>query len=95
MKRGGATFDAKKDEKRLDRQHAHVWHVMRDGRWHTLADIERRTSHPQASISARLRDFRKKRFGSHEVQRERDGWVQGLFHYRLVVNAGGEDEEGC
>jgi hypothetical protein len=37
--------------------------------WRSLGAIELRTGHAQASISARLRDFRKERFGAHGVLR--------------------------
>jgi len=36
--------------------------------------------------NAILRDMRKKRFGSHKVEREYAG--EGLFYYRLLVNRG-------
>jgi hypothetical protein len=85
-RRGGDTFDPASDYVRLNRQANDVWCVMRDMRWHTLSDIARQTGHPQASISARLRDFRKGEFGGHEVQRERMFPGSGLYHYRLVPN---------
>jgi hypothetical protein len=57
---------------------------MNDGQWRTLAEIEEITEDPQASISARLRDLRKERFGEHEVARRRRGSGQrGLFEYRI------------
>ena len=82
--RGGRTFNAFLDTKRLNRQASDVWRVMRDMRWHTLREVSTRTGHPEASVSARLRDFRKYRFGGHEVRRERAPWQGGLFWYRLV-----------
>jgi hypothetical protein len=74
------------DHERLDRQRAAVLAAMRDRRWHTLFDLEVMTGHPQASISARLRDFRKRRYGSHTVDRRRIWEGSGTWEYRLRVN---------
>lgn len=83
-RRDGATFDPDRDTGRLNLQAEDVWRHMRDGRWHTLNAISRATGHPEASISSRLRDFRKPRYGGHEVQRRRV--TQGLNAYRIVPN---------
>lgn len=82
--RGGSTFSHPLDYVRLNKQADDVWRIMRDGRWHTLSGLSRLTGHPEASVSARLRDFRKERFGSHVVERER--LTAGLWRYRLVPN---------
>jgi hypothetical protein len=84
--RDGDTFDEPFDRDRLNRQARLVWDCMSDGSWRTLADIAHETHCPEASVSARLRDFRKRRFGAHTVERERDTIdpSSGLFHYRLV-----------
>lgn len=80
--RDGATYEAPFDYTRLNRQARLVWEAMIDGRPRSLAEIAAITGQPEASVSARLRDFRKEKFGLHEVQRSRiDG---GLFRYRLV-----------
>jgi hypothetical protein len=63
----GSTYDPKRDRIRLGKQAAAVFTLMSDGRWRSLLDIEHETGYPQASISARLRDFRKERFGSHDI----------------------------
>lgn len=81
----GSTIDHDKDHKRLRLQHAAVFNVMKDGHWRPLALIARLTGAPEASVSARLRDFRKERFGAHTVQRERRDWDGGTWVYRLVV----------
>ena len=78
----GATFDAGRDSRRLTNQYHRVLAHLRDGCWHTLADIALATGDPEASVSARLRDLRKPRFGSHTIERQ---YVErGLFRYRLV-----------
>jgi hypothetical protein len=81
--RDGATFDAKLDAARLGKQHSVVLALMGDGEWRTLSAVSARTGYPEASISARLRDFRKERFGAHEVERRRR--TAGTWEYRLVT----------
>lgn len=82
--RGGETFDADRDGNRLNKQARAVWAAMRDGKWRTLEEIETITGHPQPSISARLRDFRKPKYGAHTIDREYLG--HGLWIYRLTPN---------
>ena len=83
---GGASVEPLMDEARLLGQHRRVFDVMCDGVWRTLGEIQAWTGDPQASISARLRDFRKARFGGHCVDRRRRGEdSRGLWEYRLVV----------
>jgi hypothetical protein len=79
--RSGETYDDTRDRDRLNRQARKVLVAMSDHEWHTLGGLSLRLSEPEASISARLRDLRKKRFGSHTVEREYRG--SGLWAYRL------------
>lgn len=79
--RDGVTFEPKRDTQRLNRQAQDVFNFMSDGRWHTLADISNKTGHPEASVSARLRDLRKPKFGSFIV--ERRALSKGLWQYRM------------
>lgn len=58
-----------------------VYGVMSDGTWHSLASLASRTGGTEASVSARLRDLRKPRFGRHNVERKLIG--HGLWLYRL------------
>ena len=62
-----------------------VFDAMRDGQWRTLEAISMSTGAPQASVSARLRDFRKEKFGGHHVERRRMKELGGLFEYRLAL----------
>ena len=78
----GSTFAPKIDLKRLKSQQADVARAMADGGWHTLHALAFRTGHPEASVSARLRDLRKPRWGSNLIQRQRRG--KGLWEYRLL-----------
>jgi len=77
----GNTYRATRDQDRLSGLHARVAAYMSDGRWHTLAEIQAACGGTEASCSARLRDFRKARFGGKTVEREYVG--DGLWQYRL------------
>jgi hypothetical protein len=81
----GETYEAALDRDRLRRQLERVLRVMADHDWHTLHEIAAVTGgDPEASVSARLRDLRKERFGSRLVSRRRRGYeLAGLFEYRL------------
>lgn len=83
----GDTYDPKHDQVRLTGQILRIYLLMADGQWRTLNDICRSTHDPHASVSARLRDFRKDRFGKHTVNRRHLGDRQhGLWEYQLIVN---------
>jgi hypothetical protein len=77
----GETYERDRDRDRLSRQLVAVRSVLSDYEPHTLAEIAARIDAPEASVSARIRDLRKPRFGGHVVERE---YVErGLFTYRL------------
>ncbi len=78
----GATYERALDHARLGEQLLRVGRVMADGNWHTLRELSDRTGDPEASISARLRDLRKRKFGGHTVEHER--LDRGLWRYRLI-----------
>ena len=77
----GADYEPARDGARLTQQYGRIFALMRDGRWRTLAEIARVTHDPPASISAQLRHMRKRRFGSHTVNRRYLG--DGLYEYQL------------
>ena len=80
----GSTYEKRLDQKRLNSQAHRVFGYMRDGHWDNLRDIALAVGGSESGVSARLRDFRKPRFGGHTVERRR---VEcGLFEYRLVAN---------
>jgi len=79
--RAGETFNHKRDVKRLNAQAQRVWDAMSDGRWWSLRELADRCGDPEASISARLRDFRKPSFGGFKV--EQVYIRRGLHRYRL------------
>lgn len=81
----GTTFSLDRDGKRLGDQYLRVFGLMRDGLWRSLADISSTTKDPVTSVSARLRDMRKERFGGFEVKRRHVS--NGLYQYQLNVKA--------
>ena len=82
----GETFEPEHDRARLSGQLGRVRSLMRDGAWRTLAEIVAVVGGSEAGVSARLRDFRKRQFGSHEVERRRRGdAADGLYEYRLIL----------
>ena len=78
----GATFEPKLDLGRLGRQMLAVYRIMEDGQWRTLSELAFAAHSPEASVSARLRDLRKARWGSNQVERRRRS--KGTHEYRLV-----------
>lgn len=79
----GETYERPLDHTRLTGQLARVLYVMRDGKWRSLHEIGFLSGDGDASVSARLRDLRKEKFGAYTVYRRRR--TQGLFEYRLAV----------
>ena len=77
----GDTYEPDKDQVRLGKQAQRCWDAIQDGKWRTLSELSEITGDPEASISARLRDFRKERFGGHDIPRRRRSC--GQWEYRL------------
>ncbi len=94
MSFSGAEYVPDWDEKRLKSGLGKIFFIMRDGKYRTLDEIEKelkivdensRTG--QASISAQLRNLKKKDFGEHILNKRRVGDERnGLFEYSLIVN---------
>jgi hypothetical protein len=82
--RDGETFNHDRDYVRLNGQALDIWDFMADGRWHSPQEIEQSTGHNWAAASARLRDFRKSKFGGSTVDRMNIG--NGVFAYRLTAS---------
>ena len=79
----GATFDEARDSERLAKQLQSVFSLMNDKEWHTIPELAYVLRAPEASISARLRDLRKSKFGAHIVEREYV--IRGLWKYRVAA----------
>lgn len=91
----GETYEREEDQERLNSQLARVRDALRDGQWRTLREIVSIIAHrnsiidPEASISARVRDLRKDRFGAFVVRHRRrdDG---GTWEYQIDHDATGQ-----
>ena len=82
----GKAYEPEFDYTRLSKAIRKTYDCMKDSRWRTLAEICEVTGGREASESARLRDFRKEKFGNHTVDRRRRGNPKdGLFEYRLLI----------
>lgn len=81
----GETYDPEQDHERLTRQLDRVRAALieANGGWLTLADLAQRATDPEASVSARLRDLRKEKFGAWIVDARRDENDAGLWWYRI------------
>lgn len=78
----GETYDPDRDYVRLSGQLKRVYEFMSDHKWHTLQEIADACYGTEAAVSARLRDLRKQKYGSHVVEKEHV--FNGLYQYRLV-----------
>jgi len=81
----GKTYDPALDGDRLRRQLGRTWEALRNGEWLTLFELSVKTADPEASLSARIRDLRKEKFGSYKVLRRRRDGEGGLWEYRMVM----------
>ncbi len=85
----GITYDRKLDRPRLQHQiDALKLYLSQDGGWHTLESLSGNLGYPMQSISARLRDLRKPKFGGYEIARRRVPGQRGLWEYSLVSKLG-------
>jgi DNA-binding Lrp family transcriptional regulator len=82
---GGDTYEPDRDRERLARQLRAVRVLMADGSGRTLREVSAAVGAPEASVSARLRDLRKARFGAYTVERRHV--ERGLFEYRVTAPA--------
>jgi hypothetical protein len=70
-----------RDQARLESQLDGIRRYMADGSWRTLQAIADATGYPHASCSAQLRNLRKAKFGSYQIDRR---YVDhGLYEYRI------------
>jgi hypothetical protein len=82
----GETYEAEHDHERLGTLLQSVRdHMLGHGEWRTLAEITAAVAaSSEASVSARLRDLRKGKFGAYIVERQRRGDpADGIHEYRV------------
>lgn len=80
----GATISPELDQERLETQLARVKALMKDGHWRTLREIQAVVGGSEAGVSARLRDFKKLKFGAHDlIKRRRGNPKAGLWEYQV------------
>lgn len=78
----GVTYDEKRDRTRLKGQLEAVRRVLADGSWWRLEDLKARVgANSDASVSARIRDLRKEKFGGYDIERKNLGG--GVWVYRM------------
>jgi hypothetical protein len=86
----GVTYVPERDFARLTSQLERVKACMPYGCWRTLDGISALTGDPPASISSRLRDLRKDKFGSYVVELRPLGPVDnGLYEYAVCPPVAG------
>lgn len=77
------------DVTRLTGLFLRVYSKVLDGQWHTLRELAESCQGSEASISARFRDLRKARWGSHTVEKRRTAKA-GVWEYRVLVPSVGD-----
>ena len=86
----GLTFNHARDDTRLRKQLDAVRSVMMSGGWWTLAELSKKAQGSEASVSARLRDLRKTRFGGYTIDRRYV--MDGVWEYHMALGEGGRME---
>jgi hypothetical protein len=82
MRFDGQTYDAKRDGPRLTGNLLKLKSLMVGGQWFKLSEVAAALGCTETAASARLRDLRKPRFGSHTVERKNLGG--GIWVYRVM-----------
>ena len=83
----GPAYDHDRDYSRLANRTAKIYEFMKDGKWTTIHEVSERIQNTsESSVSSAIRDFRKKKFGGHKVEKRYIS--NGLWEYRLIVNTG-------
>ena len=80
----GETYSPVVDGVRLKGQLGDVFSLMKDREWRTLHEISNLTGHPEASISARLRDIRKENGFKNYTMAARRKENGGTWEYRVT-----------
>ena len=87
----GSTYDSALDCTRLSDQQRRVWDAVQDGRWYTLREVANITDDPEASVSARFRDFNNHEYLSQvfimESERVPGSEKRGHWRYRVRLRS--------
>lgn len=84
---GDGDLEGPVKDARLKRQVERVFDYMCNGRWCTLKQIAEAVNASEASVSARIRDLRKPRFGGWWIEKQM-GKTSGVHLYKLVLGSG-------
>lgn len=77
----GATYQPRLDYERLSNQLERVKAATLDTGWWTVTALTLKVGGSETSVSARLRDLRKQKFGGYHVESRRV--KGGVWHYRV------------
>ena len=77
----GTTYQPELDFIRLTGQLQAIYNLMRSGSWYSVTNIHEALGFPEPSISAQIRNLRKKKFGGHLIERRR---VDNFYQFRLL-----------
>jgi hypothetical protein len=79
----GGTYSERLDRVRLLSQLDYVRDFLLQHGWVTLYLISQELEYPESSVSARIRDLRKEKFGGFKVVRRRKS--EGTFEYKIEL----------
>tara|TARA_R110000822_G_scaffold29182_1_gene86187 strand:- start:714 stop:1019 length:306 start_codon:yes stop_codon:yes gene_type:complete len=81
----GVAYQHERDFERLKNQAERILDFISDGEWTTLREISAATGAPEGSVSSKLRDLRKAKYGGHTVDIRYAG--NGVYQYRFIYNS--------
>ena len=85
----GDDYVSSRDKPRLTLQIHQVRMYMENNDWLSVKQISNYLNFPEPSVSAQIRNLRKKRFGNRVVERRYQG--NGLYEFKLMPK--GNDNE--
>lgn len=86
----GDDYVSERDKPRLTLQIHQVRMYMENAGWLSVKDIAAELNFPEPSVSAQIRNLRKKRFGSRTVERRYQG--NGLYEFKLMPKDDADEE---
>jgi hypothetical protein len=85
---GGSTFDHKRDAADFRCQLDRTRGIMLGGGWHTLEYLASEVGCSEATVSARLRDLRKPRYGAYNIEKRVKVGTKRVYEYRMGFEHG-------